>query len=147
MSAPNASPGATRTAQQISRNMAAVRSRNTRPELMLRHALWHRGLRYRIHYRTLPGTPDIAFPAAKVAVFCDGAFWHGRDIAETERQLHSNRDFWLEKIRSNIRRDREVNDLLIAQGWRVIRLWDTDIKKGAECCADTVERLVRGKSR
>src|SRR5262245_27046521 len=88
---------------------AASRKRDTKVELLLRRALWRRGLRYRVDVATLPGRPDIVFVGRRLVVFCDGDFWHGRDLRRRLRRLASghNPRYWVEKIRGNVRRDRK----------------------------------------
>ena len=107
------------------------RSRDTAHELALRRELWRLGLRFRKNVKTLPGKPDIVFPRARVAVFCDGDFWHGRNWHVLRKKLRTgtNADYWGAKIASNIQRDRRNTALLKKSGWRVIRLWETEIKK------------------
>ncbi|MDP2181638.1 MAG: very short patch repair endonuclease [Actinomycetota bacterium] len=131
----------------VSYNMSRIRSKDTRIELLMRRALWARGLRYRKNYTRAAGTPDIAFPGAKVAVFCDSSFWHGRDWAVREQQIHVNRSYWLPKIERNIARDVRVNETLEAEGWLVLRYWDDCIEQRVETCADEVEAAVRQRTR
>jgi DNA mismatch endonuclease (patch repair protein) len=121
-------------------------SKNTKPELILRRVLWRRGLRYRIHNRKLPGTPDISIMKYRVAVFVDGSFWHGRDY-KGEPFTKTNQDFWERKIQRNIDRDNRVEEDLLEMGYSVIRIWDTDVVKDPERAADEVEQAVRYKSR
>lgn len=114
--------------------MSSVKSKDTRPEIALRRALWHKGARYRVNYRKLPGKPDIVFIKAKIAVFCDGDYWHGhnwalRGMKDLEEELSGYSEFWAKKIRRNVKRDKEVNYQLTAMGWQVIRVWESDIKK------------------
>lgn len=114
--------------------MAAVRSKNTRPELALRKLLFARGLRYRVHDRRLVGRPDLVFSGAKLAVFVDGDFWHGggwkaRGLSSFEEQFPSNREFWVAKIKRNVERDRVVNAALADQGWSVFRVLESQVKK------------------
>jgi DNA mismatch endonuclease (patch repair protein) len=127
--------------------MSAIKSRNTRPELLLRRALWRRGLRYRVHYARLPGKPDIVFTKAKIAVFCDGDFWHGhnwaiRGLPSIEAELRSYSEFWQSKVRRNLERDKENAHKLISAGWQVLRFWESDIRADVERCADTIEHAV-----
>lgn len=126
----------------VSFNMSRVRSKNTKPEVALRRALHACGLRFRIH-TVLPGRPDVVFVSAKLAVFVDGEFWHGRDVERLAQQLHVRREFWLDKIRANIKRDRRNNVDLRKAGFRVMRLWGRDILKDPESCADRVRRVYR----
>lgn len=125
-----------------------VRAKDTTPELLLRRAVWGQGLRYRLHGRDLPGRPDLVFTRARVAVFCDGDFWHGRDWAQRRRRLRAgaNASYWLDKIRSNRARDRRVNRALTALGWVVLRFWETDIKADPERYARQVARAVTRKA-
>ena len=106
--------------------MSAVKSKDTRPELILRKALWRKNHRYRVNYKMLPGRPDIVFTKYRVVVFCDGDFWHGhnwalRGMSSLEEELDKYSDYWKNKILRNIERDRENNQALLALGWTVLR--------------------------
>ena len=130
--------------------MSSIHSTDTRPELLLRRALWSKGYRYRVHYKGLPGKPDVVFTKAKVAVFCDGDFWHGhnwalRGMASLEEELSTYTEFWKEKILRNIRRDANVTEQLRNEGWTVIRRWESDIKKDLSHCIDIIERAFLSK--
>jgi DNA mismatch endonuclease (patch repair protein) len=111
---------------------------------MLRSALWQMGLRYRKNVETLPGKPDIVFICARVVVFCDGDFWHGRNWEEQKSKLcqGTNAEYWLSKIERNIERDRLNNALLEADGWSVLRLWETEIKRDLQAAAKLVKEMV-----
>lgn len=126
--------------EQRSKNMKAVKNKDSIIEMKLRKALWHEGLRYRKHYSKIPGKPDIMFIGKKVAVFCDSEFWHGKNWEERKKDFKSNRDFWINKIEMNIQRDEEVNSLLQEKGWRVIRFWGNEIKKHIDECVITVKK-------
>lgn len=105
------------------------------------------GLRFKLNAKNLPGKPDIVFPEKKLAVFCDGDFWHGRNWRSLSRKLGrgTNKVYWEAKIASNIERDREVNGMFKVLGWRVVRIWETDIKKHHKDIADRLFETVRGK--
>ena len=123
--------------------MASIKSKDTEPELLVRQALWKRGLRYRVNVRTLPGKPDIVFTRAKIAIFCDGDFWNGhnwavRGMASLEEELNSYSEFWRSKILSNIERDSKNTLALTESGWIVIRLWESDIRKDLTSCITTI---------
>lgn len=124
--------------------MSAVHSKDTKPELMLRHELWRRGMRYRVNVKSLPGKPDIVFTKVKIAVFCDGDYWHGhnwalRGIPSLEDELEQYSDYWQNKIRRNIERDKENTKKLEGTGWQVLRFWESEIKTNVEnCVADIV---------
>lgn len=139
-----------RPPEVTSKIMAAVRSKDTEPEKLLRRALFRRGLRFRVHDKRLPGRPDIVFPRQRVAVFVDGDFWHGsgwkeRGFPSMEAQFRERADFWVPKIRANVRRDRTVNAALDALGWTVIRLWESDVRRALNKCVRRVARLVLGR--
>jgi DNA mismatch endonuclease (patch repair protein) len=104
------------------------------------------GLRYRLHLKGLPGRPDLVFPGAKVAIFVDGDFWHGRNWPERKARLASghNAAYWQAKIEYNMVRDAENTDLLRAGGWRVLRIWEGDIRSDPDAAARAVAALVRG---
>ena len=132
-----------REASITHRVMASIKSKDTEPELLVRQALWKRGLRYRVNVRTLPGKPDIVFTRAKIAIFCDGDFWHGhnwavRGMASLEEELNSYSEFWRSKILSNIERDSKNTLALTESGWIVIRLWESDIRKDLTSCITTI---------
>jgi DNA mismatch endonuclease, patch repair protein len=105
------------------------------------------GLRYRKNVKTLPGKPDIVFVKARVAIFCDGDFWHGRDWVNLRFKLErgTNPDYWIAKIKSNIERDLRNNKLLSEAGWLVIRFWETDIKKDPAKHAIKVKEIVTNR--
>ncbi len=112
------------TPEQRSYNMSRIRGGGTKPEILLRKALWAAGLRYRIKNK-LPGKPDIAFPSVKVAIFVDGCFWHG--CPEHMTWPKNNAEFWKEKIEGNMVRDREVKVDLSEIGWSTLRFWEHEI--------------------
>lgn len=127
------------TKYQRHKNMSHIRSKNTKPEILLRKALWHCGLRYRKNYKKLPGTPDIVITRYRIAIFVDGDFWHARGHEEHPgEQIGTNKDFWQKKLKRNVERDKEVNDELTESGWLVLRFWESDIKKDLQKCVDTI---------
>lgn len=113
-----------------SRNMAAIRSKNTKPEIALRAALRAAGATgYRVHVRTLPGKPDVAFTRWRVAVFVDGAFWHGHP---DHFDPTTAKDYWREKIAATQKRDRKADQALGEAGWSVVRFWDFELRDNPE---------------
>jgi len=122
--------------------MSRVKSSNTSIEVLLRKALWHSGIRYRVNYSKLPGTPDIAITKYRIAIFCDGEFWHGKDWKATREKIQSNRDYWLPKIDRNIMRDNEVNRTLSYLGWTVVRFWGVDIQKNLNSCVEDIKEEI-----
>lgn len=134
------------TKEQRSKNMRNTRNSNTKIELILRNALWKRGLRYRIHYKRLPGNPDIVFTRYKIAIFCDGEFYHGYDWAISRESIGTNIDFWINKIERNIQRDIQVNKELEELGWVVLRFWGKEIKKSTEACVLEIVRTIEQRA-
>jgi DNA mismatch endonuclease, patch repair protein len=128
-----------------SRTKSKVRSKNTRAERALRSSLHNLGLRYRLHADDLPGRPDIVFRSARLAIFVDGDYWHGRSWkARREKLAHgSNAAYWVAKIQTNRTRDRRHNRILREVGWEVVRFWETDVLKDPLRAA----RLVRARLR
>ncbi|MFL6160763.1 MAG: very short patch repair endonuclease [Jatrophihabitantaceae bacterium] len=134
-----------------SKIMAAVRSKDTEPELLLRRELHRRGLRYRLHGR-LPGRPDLVFGPARLVVFVDGDFWHGhgwreRGFTSWEAQFDRHRDpaRWRAKIGRNIARDAEVNAQLTESGWQVLRVLESEVRRDPAAIADRVEAEVAAR--
>lgn len=127
----------------------ANRSTNTVAELRLHAALRELGLRFRTHSISIPGKPDVVFRSAKVAVFCDGDFWHGRNWRRLRQLLEkrANADYWIAKIGANRRRDASINKLLEAEGWLVLRCWETDVRADAAAIANHVARILRRRQR
>lgn len=124
------------TKEERSRNMSKVKNKNTGIELLLRKALWKRNIRFRINNKDVLGKPDIVIKKLKLAVFCDGDFWHGRNFSENTVSTH--KEFWTEKIQSNRERDLKQTIALRDAGWTVLRFWGSDIKKDVNSVADRV---------
>ena len=133
------------TPEQRRKNMQAVKSKDSKIEILLRKELWGRGIHYRKNVKSVFGRPDIAFIGKKIAVFCDSEFWHGYDWEHRKNDIKSRRDFWIPKIERNIQRDKEVTDHLENSGWLVIRFWGKEIKADPGACADIVERAWRSR--
>lgn len=127
------------TKKQRHKNMQAVKANDTVPELLLRKALWHTGIRYRKNYRKLPGSPDIAITKRKIAIFVGGDFWHAKGHQDNPgEQVATNKDFWQRKLTRNVERDKEVNDALLEEGWLVLRFWESEIKKDVAACVEQI---------
>jgi len=123
--------------------MSSIKSKDTVPEKLLGKELWKLGLRYRKHYKIL-GKPDFVFLKRKIAVFCDGDFWHGnnwklRGLESFEKELSMYNEFWKEKLLRNIKRDNRVNSELTKTGWLVLRFWESDIRKSPVTYAKIVK--------
>lgn len=127
------------TTPEISKRMSKVKLKNNDYEKKLAKALWHKGYRYRLNYKKLPGSPDIAITKYCIAIFVDGEFWHGKDFEERKEKLQNNKSYWMEKIEENIKRDRK-NDILLRQmGWIPIHFWSKDIESNLIQCLDEIE--------
>ena len=131
-----------RTPEQRKKNMQAVKNKDSKIELMLRRALWSRGIRYRKNVKTVFGHPDIAFLGKKVAVFCDSEFWHGYNWENRKNDFKTNKDFWIPKIERNMKRDIEVTRQLTEDGWIVLRFWGEEIKKSPDTCAARISEIL-----
>ena len=130
------------TPEQRRKNMRAIKSKDTKAELLLRKALWHKGYRYYKNYKSLPGKPDIVFIKSKIAVFVDGEFWHGYDWDQNRKKIQTNKEFWISKIERNIERDREINFELKKLGWVVLRFWSKDVEKNLDVCIKKIEKKL-----
>jgi DNA mismatch endonuclease, patch repair protein len=117
--------------EAASRAKQRNRKTDTQHEVALRRALWSLGVRFRKHMSSLPGNPDLAFMGARVVVFCDGDFWHGRHWESLREKLSggTNASYWVLKIAANRERDERNTRLLEEAGWKVLRLWETDIRR------------------
>ena len=112
-----------------SQNMARVKSKNTKPEDFMRKLLWHKGFRYRLNYKELPGSPDLYIPKYKVAIFVNGCFWHMHENCRYSSIPKNNHDFWKNKLEGNVERDRENYAQLESMGIKVIVVWGCEIKQ------------------
>lgn len=131
--------------------MAAVRNKDGRAELALRHRLWALGLRFRKHHKRLIGRPDIVFPGPRVVVFVDGDFWHGnawrlRGLPSLADLFPSRTEWWVAKIERNIARDQEVTSALERDGWRVLRYWESRVLADLNGVAEEVVAFVRSRT-
>lgn len=128
-----------RTPEQIRKNMQSVKSKGSKIERMLGKELWKRGYRYRKNNNKVYGKPDFTFKKWKIAIFCDGEFWHGKDWDTRKKEHKTNKDFWHQKIERNIERDKEVNKKLKNEGWTVLRFLGKQIKSDLEKCVNEIE--------
>ena len=124
--------------------MQKIKSKDTSIELLLRKRLWHEGIRYRKNYSCLPGKPDIAITKYKIAIFCDGEFFHGKDWGTLKNRLlkGKNSEYWIAKIERNMARDVLNDKALIYRDWVVIHFWGSDIKKDLDGCVLTVKEFI-----
>ncbi|EKA3901067.1 DNA mismatch endonuclease Vsr [Vibrio cholerae] len=125
------------TPEQRSRTMRAVRSRDTKPELTVRRFLHAAGLRYILHDRRLPGSPDLVFPKYRTVVFVHGCFWHQHANCPAASRPRSNTEYWSRKLTGNVERDARNRTSLEASGWRVLVIWECEIRE-----RDALDRLA-----
>lgn len=120
--------------------MSRVKQKHTAPEMIVRRYLYSKGIRYRIHLRSLPGSPDIAIPKQKLVIFIHGCFWHGHQHCKKSYWPKNNLEFWNKKIDNNRAKDiRNINDLK-ALGWSVIIVWECDLKKAYQ--QETLQNVI-----
>ena len=132
------------TREQRRRNMKCIKSCDTSIEIKLRRALWQKGFRYRKNYKKLPGKPDIALTKYKIAIFCDGEFFHGKDweVLRPRLEQGNNAEYWVKKLKRNMERDDIVNKQLLYEGWTVIRFWGRDIMKDTDQCVKVIQEVI-----
>jgi DNA mismatch endonuclease (patch repair protein) len=128
------------------KTMSRIKSKDTSIELLFRKALWHEGIRYRKNYAALPGKPDIAITRYKIAIFCDGEFWHGRNWGEKKNRIKNNKEYWIPKIEKNMARDNKAEQELFRRGWIVLHFWGEEIKKDlASCVWEVKEQIMKSQ--
>ena len=135
------SPSATNN--NVRKSMKGNTKKDTSIEILLRKALWHKGVRFRKNCKDILGTPDVSIKKYRLVVFCDGDFWHGKDYCDVK----NHKKFWDEKIKRNRERDLEYTIRLRDEGWTVLRFWESDIRSNVDSCVDLViselQRLKR----
>lgn len=132
------------TPEQRRKNMQHIKSKDTSIEIALRKALWKKGYRYRKNFKGLSGKPDIAITKYKIAIFCDGEFFHGKDweVKKPKLMNSKNSDYWISKIERNMERDHENEQKLLFMGWTVIRFWGKEILKNTDDCIKVIEEAI-----
>ncbi len=114
--------------EQRSRNMSAIKSKNTKPEITVRKLLHSMGYRFRLHKKDLPGSPDIVLPKYKTVIFVHGCFWHRHQNCKYASNPKTRKEFWEAKFRENINRDKKHQENLSSMGWKIIIVWECEIK-------------------
>ena len=127
-----------------SRMMSGIRGKNTKPEHVVRKALFAAGFRFRLHRRDLPGVPDILLPGSRVAIFVHGCFWHRHRKCLYAKMPTTRSDFWREKLEGNESRDRKNVEALLAFGWRVLVVWECATRKNATGLSDALVEWIQG---
>lgn len=131
--------------EERSYNMSQIRGKDTKPEELVRKYLFSKGFRYRKNDRRLPGTPDIVLPKYKTVIFVNGCFWHGHQGCKYFVWPQNNADFWKTKIETNIQRDERKQAQLRELGWKVIVIWECQLRRGFRASTlATLEKILRG---
>lgn len=131
------------TPEKRSWNMSRIKGKNTRPEMLLRSLLHHAGFRFRLHPEKLPGKPDIVLPRYKTAVFVNGCFWHRHENCRFAYFPNSRQEFWMEKFNATVLRDENKKQLLIADGWHVMTIWECELKKEPAAVANRLSDYLK----
>ena len=116
-----------KVSEQRSRNMSAIKSKNTKPEIAVRKLLHSMGYRFRLHRKDLPGSPDIVLPKYKTVIFVHGCFWHRHENCKYASTPKTRQEFWEAKFRENINRDKLNQENLSSKGWKIIVVWECEI--------------------
>ena len=122
--------------------MSRIRSEDTSIEKKLRSILWRKGYRFRKNDKNILGKPDIVFKKKRVLIFCDSSFWHGRDFDTKVLKIKNNNEYWVNKIKRNIERDKEVKRKLKKEKWTVLRFWDVEINKQPDKVLAKIEKYL-----
>lgn len=134
-----------KTSPEISKRMSHVKTKRNSAEVMIAKSLWHKGYRYRLNYKALPGSPDISLTKYRIAIFIDGEFWHGKDFEQRKAKLKNNKDYWIEKIQENIDRDLRNDKLLRQMDWYPIHFWSNDVIKYCNQCIDEIIYTIENR--
>ena len=134
------------TQEQRRRNMQAIRSKGTKMEVALAKAMFALGHRYRKNNTKVFGKPDLTFKRYKIAVFVDSEYFHGRDWDINKHRIKTNKQFWWNKIETNMKRDIEVNLQLKKQGWKILRFWSQEVNKNLRTCTRKIEREIQHRT-
>lgn len=121
-------------------NMSRIRSKDTKPELLVRRFLYKNGFRYKLHVKELPGKPDIVMPKYKTVIFIHGCFWHGHADCKYFTTPKTNTDYWINKIQTNIKNYQQAKEQLVEAGWKIITVWGCDLKNNV--ASQTLNNLV-----
>jgi len=121
--------------------MARVRSQDTKPEILFRSLLHRKGFRFRKNVKDLPGKPDVVLPKYKTVIFIHGCFWHRHNCKRGQRRPTNNQAYWEAKFQKNVQRDKHNQDMLRQQGWRVITIWECELKSPANTLSSVVNQI------
>lgn len=123
--------------------MSRIKGKNTKPEITIRSLLHHLGYRFRLHRKDLPGSPDIVLPKYRAAIFVNGCFWHFHDNCKNGKIPKTNVEYWENKLKTNVKRDKKNTADLEQAGWRVLVVWECEVKKDIELLSKRICRFIR----
>lgn len=129
------------SSENRSKNMAAIKAKNTSPEIKVRRLLFSKGIRFRLHTKNLPGKPDITIKKYKTAIFVHGCFWHSHKGCNRSNIPKSNQEYWIKKISKNVERDEKNKFSLLEQGWKVFIIWECETKN-QEKLSDKLDIII-----
>ena len=127
-----------KVSEQRSRNMSAIKSKNTKPEIAVRKLLHSMGFRFRLHRKDLPGSPDIVLPKYKTVIFVHGCFWHRHENCKYASNPKTRKEFWESKFKANVKRDKEIQEKIKNIGWQSVVIWECETKN----IDDLKEKLI-----
>lgn len=136
-----------RSQEQISYQMSRIKGKDTSIEMKVRRALYAKGYRFRVNCTKVFGRPDILFPKLRLVIFCDSEFWHGYNFEEAKKNIHIHESYWIPKIERNIERDKEVNEELTRQGYRILRYWGFEINREFDRVISEIEKAIEEESK
>lgn len=131
--------------EERKKTMSHIRGKDTECELVLRHALWRKGYRYRKNYKKLPGRPDICITKYNIAIFCDSEYFHGKNweaCLKNKAAKGNNGQYWSMKIKENIDRDNKIDAQLRGMGWTVLHFWSSEIMKDVCSCVNAIDDMI-----
>lgn len=133
--------------ETVSRVMSANRAKNSKPEMLLRQRLWREGIRgYRLHYKRVPGRPDISFVGKKIAIFVNGCYWHRCPKCNYSKPK-TNAEFWAAKFERNVARDNRKVSELQALGWQILTVWECELKKDLDSVIKTIKKYLKNTNK
>ena len=130
-----------KVSEQRSRNMSAIKSKNTKPEIKVRKVLHSMGYRFRLHRKDLPGSPDIVLPKYKTVIFVHGCFWHRHENCKYASNPKTRKEFWENKFKTNVKRDKEIQEKIKNIGWKSVVIWECEVRN-IESIEEKIKRFL-----
>ena len=130
-----------KVSERRSRNMSAIKSKNTKPEIKVRKVLHSMGYRFRLHRKDLPGSPDIVLPKYKTVIFVHGCFWHRHENCKYASNPKTRKEFWENKFKTNVKRDKEIQEKIKNIGWKSVVIWECEVRN-IESIEEKIKRFL-----